>query len=297
MTKRVEPAGSPLWSGCATIDGLNSAAPSIANSWVKYAPISRRRCAESGSPVGHAVRRPGRRWRPRWRDVAVPVREGVVTPRRAPSSTSASESSRTRSSTAVGARDARAPAAPGRAGRAGSRRGWGRVAARRRCAAPTSASSRHRAAAGARRARACCSVDSQASVDSAPWFCVDRPVLEAVVAAAGDVVVHGERRRRCRRRTRRGTGRAPRSQRVVAGRVVRRAHASASAATSMGCWSKPGRGRRADRARRPGRPTGGRRGSAGRASQPQQREAVARDAAASRAGPSTIIASGSTALA
>ncbi len=36
------PGPQPAWSGCGTIDGLNSAAASSAYSWVKYAPI--RRC-------------------------------------------------------------------------------------------------------------------------------------------------------------------------------------------------------------------------------------------------------------
>ena len=47
MTNRVLPAGRPLWSGCATIDGLNSAADSIAYSWLMHAPMSRRRSSDS----------------------------------------------------------------------------------------------------------------------------------------------------------------------------------------------------------------------------------------------------------
>ena len=42
-TNRTSPAAQPAWSGCCTIDGLNSAAASSAYCWVKYAPISRRR--------------------------------------------------------------------------------------------------------------------------------------------------------------------------------------------------------------------------------------------------------------
>ena len=43
IRNRVVPAGSDVWSGCTTIEGLNSAADSTAYSWLKYAPMSRRR--------------------------------------------------------------------------------------------------------------------------------------------------------------------------------------------------------------------------------------------------------------
>ncbi len=36
--KRSEPGGRSDWSGCGTIEGLNSAAASSEYSWVKYAP-------------------------------------------------------------------------------------------------------------------------------------------------------------------------------------------------------------------------------------------------------------------
>ena len=40
------PAGSDVWSGCTTMEGLKSAADSTAYSWLKYAPMSRRRASE-----------------------------------------------------------------------------------------------------------------------------------------------------------------------------------------------------------------------------------------------------------
>ena len=45
ITNRSSPGPQPAWSGCGTIDGLNSAAASSAYCWVKYAPIRRRRAA------------------------------------------------------------------------------------------------------------------------------------------------------------------------------------------------------------------------------------------------------------
>ena len=47
MTNRTAPVGSPDWSGCATMDGLNSAAASRAYSLLKVAPTSRRRAGDS----------------------------------------------------------------------------------------------------------------------------------------------------------------------------------------------------------------------------------------------------------
>ena len=52
---RREPSGRPDWSGCQTIDGLNSAADSSAYSCVKYAPISSRRLSLMSWSVSRSV--------------------------------------------------------------------------------------------------------------------------------------------------------------------------------------------------------------------------------------------------
>ncbi len=49
MTNLIAPGGRPDWSGCGTIDGLRSPAPSTVSSWVKQAPMSRRTGAETPS--------------------------------------------------------------------------------------------------------------------------------------------------------------------------------------------------------------------------------------------------------
>src|SRR5664279_5126579 len=69
ITNRVEPAGRPSWSGWGTIDGLNSAAASIAYSWLNYSPPAHRRVFQPGvrdrgcgtvQPIDGAPPGPGR---------------------------------------------------------------------------------------------------------------------------------------------------------------------------------------------------------------------------------------------
>ena len=66
-TNRREPSSSPDWSGCQTIDGLNSAADSSAYSWVKYEPISIRRFSLSGWSVSRYRLTWSNRCRKKWR--------------------------------------------------------------------------------------------------------------------------------------------------------------------------------------------------------------------------------------
>ena len=54
--KRRSPLASRVWSGCATIDGLNRAADSRAYSPEKRAPINNRRASLSTCPGGIARR-------------------------------------------------------------------------------------------------------------------------------------------------------------------------------------------------------------------------------------------------
>jgi hypothetical protein len=51
MMIRHSPGDSPLWSGCGTIEGLNSAAASTEYSLVKYAPINQRRSRETNPAI------------------------------------------------------------------------------------------------------------------------------------------------------------------------------------------------------------------------------------------------------
>ena len=109
------------------------------------------------------------------------------------------------------------------------------------------------------------------------------------------------RRAACRRRCRRGTSATARSTACAhrTSPVIRRAraHASASAATSIGCWSKPGRASPSDHPPARASPTGDRRAS--------RRRRASRAAAARRRGrarhrgcsPAAMSASGRAALA
>ena len=93
--------------------------------------------------------------------------------------------------------------------------------------------------AGARSRAACCNVDTSARVDSAPWFSLrpsgsrpsQPPPLTGSIRAVRvslSPVNHP------------AASRTAPAQRASPVRSWARAQASASAATSMGCWSKPG---------------------------------------------------------
>ena len=57
-TNRHCPGSRPVWSGCATADGLNRAAASTEYSWVNQAPTRLRRSSDSVGVVGYPVRDP-----------------------------------------------------------------------------------------------------------------------------------------------------------------------------------------------------------------------------------------------
>ena len=277
MTKRVEPAASPPWSGWATIEGLKQRgaldgellgevrADEPASLGGRAPPGRSRRCADEARSA-----------RPRSREVAVAARRTTSLSarelgRRPPSSDSAS----TRSSTAA-ERDSPGPDAswPGRKSRLTTRAGSGRSTwpVRR-----TQAASTGRVIGGCRRARrARDELHGRQPGERRlrALVLVDRPVLEPVEAAAGGLVAHRRGRGRCRPRTSARTLTTTATQRSSPVSVVRRP-------------GRLGEGRDLDRllveagsrvarrpARRPGPPRGGRRASARRRSQREQREPV-----------------------
>src|SRR4051794_25637871 len=88
------------------------------------------------------------------------------------------------------------------------------------------------------RRRACCSVDSSASVDSAPWFSLrprasspskPPPLSSSYITVAESFSPRNQAAHSSTAAAQRGS---PVSSKA-------RAQASASAATSIGCWSKP----------------------------------------------------------